>query len=473
MTLKSKESGKFYKIMLSLAVPIAVQNLLTSSFSLIDTIMVGQLGDISLAAVGMASQWSWFLNMAIFGICSGASVFFSQYYGDGNIKAFRKTYGLALITGILISFIFLLSAYFFPRGIIGIFNRTPEVLDEGAKYLRIALFSYPAIMINQLSCTVLRSSQKVKLPMYTAFLTTVLNSFLDYGLIFGKFGFPALGVEGAAIATVISAWSGPVIIYIISALNKDRIFFGKLSELFCFKKDFIIEFLRKTFPVVLNESLWGLGTMTYSIIYSNMGYEYSAALTILRTFENIAFAFFAGFNNAGSIMIGQNVGSGKIETAISQAKKYMLIVPLAGVFVGITVILFRDQLISLFNTGGKISNTTLNATRGIMLIYSIAIGIKNVNYVSIAGIFRAGGETQKGMKYDIIGLWILSLPATFIAAFIIKLPFVAVYAVSHIFEDYVKCILCIRYFRTMNWIKPVTENGRAALEDYHSKKAAQ
>jgi len=462
--------NQFTKSMFSLALPIALQNLMTSSFTLIDTLMVSQLGDISLASVGMAGQWSWLLNIAVFGICSGSSVFFSQYYGDNDEKGFIKSYGLSLISGAILVLIFTLSAFFFPRGIVGIFNRTPQVLEEGSKYLKIALFSYPAILLNQLSCTVLRSRKIVKLPMYTALFTTVMNAFLDYALIFGKFGLPELGIQGAAIATVISAWSGPVIIYLIRAIQKDRILFAHLGELFIFSKDFVSNFFKKVIPVVANEGLWGLGTMVYNIIYSNMGYEYSAAITILKTIENIAFSFFVGFNNAGSILVGQFVGSGEIKKAISYAKKYVLIVPIAGVIIGMLVLLLRDQLISIFNFGDNISSTTLKAARGIILIYAIAIGIKNINYVTIAGIFRSGGETKRAMKYDLFGLWVLSIPATFISAFILKLPFVMVFAISHIFEDYIKCFLSIRLFRSMTWIKPVTESGRIALNEYQASK---
>jgi len=473
MSLNKSSKDNFAKGMFSLAVPIALQNLMTSSFALIDTLMVSQLGDICLASVGMAGQWSWFLNIAIFGICSGASVFFSQYFGDGNTKGFIKSYGLSLVSGFIISMLFALSAFFFPEGIVSIFNRTPEVVATGSKYLKIALFSYPAILLNQLSCTVLRSSREVKLPMYTAMFTTIMNAFLDYSLIFGKFGFPELGVKGAAIATVISAWSGPIIIYVVCAFQRNQILFAHLGDLFTFPKNFVSEFFRKVTPVFINESLWGLGTMSYNIIYSNMGYEYSAATTILRTIENIAFSFFVGFNNAGSIVVGQCVGSGKIKNAISQAKKYILVVPIAGVLIGILVALFRNQLISIFNFGGNISETTLNAARGILIIYAIAIGIKNINYVTIAGIFRAGGETKKAMKYDIFGLWALSLPATFIAAFVLKLPFVIVFLVSHIFEDYIKCFLSIRLFVSMKWIKPVTESGQLALKEYLEERKSK
>jgi len=457
---------KFWRSMLTLALPIAVQNLLTSSFTLVDTLMVGQLGDISLAAVGMAGQWSWLLNMLTFGICSGAAVFFAQFYGEGNKRGIVHTYGLASSSGLFFAFLFMLVGFFAPGVVIRIFNRDAAVLDAGIQYLKIAVFSYPAIMMNMLINMVLRATKRVKLPMFVSLLTTLLNVFLDYGLIFGAFGLPRLGVRGAAIATVISAWSGPVIIFLITAFLRDDIFFAPIKELFGFKKTFAIEFFRCAFPVMLNETLWGLGTVAYNAIFSNMGYEYTAAVSILRTFENIAFAFFAGMTNAACVIVGEDIGSGAIRQGIKNATRFMVVVPVAGILIGILVILFRDGLIGIFNMGGSISAKTLSAARSILLVYAIELAVRNVPYVAIVGVFRSGGDTKKGMQYEMISLWGISVPMTFIAAFILKLPFVAVFACSYLCEDYLKAFLCIKHFKTRRWIKPVTETGRAALEEY-------
>lgn len=460
---------RFWGSVLSLGIPIAVQNLLTSSFTLVDTLMVGQLGDISLAAVGMAGQWSWFLNMVLFGICSGASVFFAQFFGDGNQDGIVKTYGIASSSTVLMSLVFAVLGYVFPKQVISIFNRNPDVLDAGIRYLKIAVFSYPAIALNMIACTVLRSTRRVKLPMYVALFTTFANAFLDYGLIFGAFGLPRLGIEGAAIATVISSWSGPIIIYVIMALVRDELFFAPVHEMFGFTGRMIAEFYKKAFPVILNESLWGLGTICYNIIFSNLGYEYSAAVTILRTFENIAFSFFVGFNNAGCVMIGQDIGAGNIKRALADARRFMFLVPAAGLVIGILIAFFRQPLIHIFNMGGNISEKTLAAAMGIMLVYAIELPVRNIPYVTIVGVFRSGGDTKTGMKYDFLCLWGISLPVTFLAAFIFKIPFVFVFACSYIFEDYLKSVLCLRHFASKRWVKPVTETGKTALKAYLKK----
>lgn len=469
--LKKLLGGKqFWRSALTLAVPIAVQNLLTSSFVLVDTLMVGQLGDISLAAVGMAGQWSWFLNMVIFGICSGASVFFAQFFGENNKKGIVHTYGIAISSAFLVSLVFLVIGFCLPRGVIRIFNQTPAVLDEGSQYLKIAVFSYPAVMLNMIVCNVLRSTGRVKLPMYVAFFTTIANAILDYGLIFGAFGLPQMGIRGAALATVISAWLGPISIYGVMAFVKDDILYAPIREMFGFTKQMVHDFFKKALPVVLNESLWGLGTICYNIIFSNLGYEYSAAVTILRTFENIAFSFFAGLSNAGCVLIGQQIGAGNIKHALKDSRRFMVLVPLAGVVIGAFVILFREQLIYLFNSGGTITDKTLQAAMGILIIYGIEIAIKNITYVGVVAIFRSGGDTKTGMKYDLICLWLISLPITFVAAFVLKLPFILVFACSYLFEDYLKAFLCLRFFASKKWIRPVTQTGKQGLQQYLAEK---
>lgn len=464
---------RFWREMLPLAIPIAIQNLLTSSFTLVDTLMVGQLGDVALAAVGMAGQLSWLMNMAIFGICSGASIFLAQYFGEKNHEGIVKTYGLAAISGVLLSLVFLAVGFLEPRGVISIFNRDSAVLTAGVKYLKIAVFSYPAIMVNMLANIVLRSTQRVKLPMYVAVFTTLLNAFLDYSLIFGAFGFPALGIEGAALATVISAWSGPLIIYAVCLIRKDDIFFAPIKKQLGFDKGFVEDFFRRSFPVMMNETFWGLGTVAFNAIFSNLGYEYTAAVSILRTFENIAFAFFVGFTNAGCVMVGKDIGGGFIREGVEKSKRFMILVPLAGAIVGAIYIIFRRQLIGLFNMGETISDKTLQSALGIMIVYGIEIAFRNIPYVSIVGVFRSGGDTKKGLKYDLLCLWAISIPCTFIAAFVLKLPFIAVFAVSYLCEDYLKAFLCIKHFLSKRWIKPVTETGKKALDAYLKEEQMQ
>lgn len=459
----------FWRIALKLAFPVAMQNLLTSSFILVDTIMVGQLGDLSLSAVGMAGQFGWFLNMITFGMCSGAAVFISQYWGAKDTAGIRRTYGIAVVSVCLISALFFVIGLLFPEGVVRIFNREPDVVEAGAAYLRIACWSYLATGVNMVFCIVLRSTENVKLPMYVSLVTTVLNAFMDYGLIFGAFGMPEMGIRGAALATVISAWAGPVLILAVSAIQRNMLI-SPIKELFGFNKRSIAEYYAKATPVIINETLWGFGTLLFSVIFANLGYQYYAAVTIFRTFENIAFVFFIGLCNASSIMVGKNVGAGHIKRAVEDSRRFVLFVSLCSVLTGVLIIIFRFQLASVFNLSGSITPETLKLTASLLLVYGIELPVRNLPYILIVGTFRPGGDTKIGMKLDLLSLWLCSVPLTTLAAFVFKLPFIAVFAIMYAAEDYLKAILCVKYYFTYNWLRPVTDQGIKGLEEFYESR---
>lgn len=459
----------FWRIALKLAFPVAMQNLLTSSFILVDTIMVGQLGDLSLSAVGMAGQFGWFLNMITFGMCSGAAVFISQYWGAKDTAGIRRTYGIAVVSVCLISALFFGIGLLFPEGVVRIFNREPDVVEAGAAYLRIACWSYLATGVNMVFCIVLRSTENVKLPMYVSLVTTVLNAFMDYGLIFGAFGMPEMGIRGAALATVISAWAGPVLILAVSAIQRNMLI-SPIKELFGFNKRSIAEYYEKATPVIINETLWGLGTLLFSVIFANLGYQYYAAVTIFRTFENIAFVFFIGLCNASSIMVGKNVGAGHIKRAVEDSRRFVLFVSLCSVLTGVLIIIFRFQLASVFNLSGSITPETLKLTASLLLVYGIELPVRNLPYILIVGTFRPGGDTKIGMKLDLLSLWLCSVPLTTLAAFVFKLPFIAVFAIMYAAEDYLKAILCVKYYFTYNWLRPVTDQGIKGLAEFYESR---
>lgn len=459
----------FWRIALKLAFPVAMQNLLTSSFILVDTIMVGQLGDLSLSAVGMAGQFGWFLNMITFGMCSGAAVFISQYWGAKDTAGIRRTYGIAVVSVCLISTLFFVIGLLFPEGVVRIFNREPDVVEAGAAYLRIACWSYLATGVNMVFCIVLRSTENVKLPMYVSLVTTVLNAFMDYGLIFGAFGMPEMGIRGAALATVISAWAGPVLILAVSAIQRNMLI-SPIKELFGFNKRSIAEYYEKATPVIINETLWGLGTLLFSVIFANLGYQYYAAVTIFRTFENISFVFFIGLCSASSIMVGKNVGAGHIKRAVEDSRRFVLFVSLCSILTGVLIIIFRFQLASVFNLSGSITPETLKLTASLLLVYGIELPVRNLPYILIVGTFRPGGDTKIGMKLDLLSLWLCSVPLTTLAAFVFKLPFIAVFAIMYAAEDYLKAILCVKYYFTYNWLRPVTDQGIKGLEEFYESR---
>lgn len=211
----------FWKTAIRLSIPVALQNLLTSSFTLADTLFVSNLGNASLSSVGMIGQWTWLMNMVLVGFCSATTVFVSQYWGIKDTGKIKRISGISIIFALIVSVIFTLTSIMFPRMVIRIFNSDASVVSVGSDYLKIVALSYIPIALTNILAAVLRAVENVKLPMYVSIFTTFLNIFLDYAMIFGKFGFSQMGVRGAALATSVSAWLGIVLIILVSVFQKN------------------------------------------------------------------------------------------------------------------------------------------------------------------------------------------------------------------------------------------------------------
>lgn len=452
-------NGAFWRSALALALPIALQNLLVSSFSLVDTIMLGSLGDIALSSVGMAGQWSWLLNLVLFGFNSGASVFFSQYWGVRDIGRIRNVFGIQLLNVFSAAAVFTAVGLLLPREVVSIFNSDPAIIETGASYLRIAAFSYIAIALSNAFGTLLRSTENVRLPMISSIVSVAANALLNYILIYGKLGLPALGVRGAAIATCISSWLSPLIILGYTFLRPTIMRFHPREMLRGLSARFIGEYYRISLPVLINESMWGLGTVCYNIIFGRMGYEYYSAVTIQRTVENVFFSFFIGLCGACTIFVGKSVGAGLFVKAKTDARRFIYAMPALAAVVIVFVVFARAPLVRLFNMSGNLAETTDQNAQLILIIYASELMLRLIPYMTIVGIFRSGGDTLRGMIYDFTCLWLFSLPLTFVAAFVLHLPFPVVFAVMLYAEDIIKVFLCIHHFRSGKWVRPVTLAG--------------
>lgn len=458
----------FWRRIIKLGLPIALQNLLSASYSLVDTLMIAGLGSVALSAVGMAGQWSFLFNILIFGICSAASMFVSQYWGSKEYDKIKRTAGLAVLITCSLCAVFVLCLALFPQAFVGFLTDDPAIAAEAVKYLRIVVWAFPATAITLTLGAVLRACEYVKLPTVVSAISTILNVLLNYVLIFGKLGMPEMGICGAALASLISAWIGPVFLIAVSFARRN-ILYGKPREFFSISKEFFVLFVRRATPVVFNESMWGLGTFLLNAIYTNYDPIGYAARTILSTFENIAFVAFVGLCNAACIMIGKSVGEGKIERAVGDATRFTFLVPVASLFSGLLIILLRHPLVQIFNMGSNLAPETLSLAAKLMFVYAIELPVRNIPYIQIVGIFRPGGDTATGMRYDLICLWLMSLPITYICANVFALPFEVIFFLMYISEDYLKTFLCLRHFRSRKWLKPVTDEGKAGLAAYKSK----
>ncbi len=454
MTTNANEKKYFWKLLFSIAFPIALQHLLVNSLTFIDTLFMSQLGDVALSASGMATQWNWLLNMISFGICSGAAIFISQYWGSKDHEGIRKTYSVAFMSAFVISFVFSFFAMTFPTHIISVFNRDKGVIKAGSQYLSLVAFSYPATVLTSVQGTVLRSTEKVKLPMLVSGISVMANIFLDYALIFGKFGFPEMGIRGAALATAISAWFGYIVLLLVS-FREQNVLIVPLKEFIIIKLSDFKSFMKRAFPVILNEFMWGLGTVSANAIFSNTGYENYAACTILRTVESLCMILFIGINDGGAVIIGKTIGEGNHNIAYKRAKRLIILTPILSAIIAVFAISFRDEVIYLFNMSGNITQTTVGIARILIVIYSLELIIRNMPYTLICSVFRAGGDTVTGAKYDLICLWLIAIPITFVIAFFTEVAFPLIFFISYIVEDLPKTTLCLMHFKTRKWIKPV------------------
>lgn len=455
MNIVKSERREFWALLLRLALPIAFQHLLINSLTFVDTLFMSQLGDIALSASGMANQWNWLMSMISFGICSGTALFVAQYWGAKKTDEIRRTYTVAFSSGLVVALFFMCVALLFPQTIMKVFNRDERVVSTGAAYLRVVAFTYPATVATSVLSTVLRSTERVKLPMAVSLISTSMNIFLDYALIFGKFGLPEMGVKGAALATAISAWTGLIVLATISRIEKN-ILIIPLKGFFSFTfADFKL-FMKKASPVIFNELMWGLGTVCNNAIYANTGHENYAACTILRTVESLCLILFIGLNDGGAVIVGKSIGEGEFEKGYRRAKRLVISTPVISMFLAAFAIAFKEKVIYLFNMSGNITDTTIEIAGILIIIYAVELCFRNIPYTLICAVFRSGGDSFTGAKYDLLCLWGLAIPITFITAFWLKLPFTLVFFIEYLVEDIPKSIFCIRHFVSRKWIKPVT-----------------
>jgi putative MATE family efflux protein len=456
ITLKKNRWGDaaFWKPVFRLGMPVALQNLLSSSAGMVDTLMIGQMGDVSVAAVGMAGQWAWLMHIILYGASAGASVFLSQYWGAKDKKGIHHAYGVLALACLSISVLMAAVALLMPGFVMRLFSKDEAAIEIGIKYLRIVGFSYLGASLTQVFSTVLRSTEEVRLPLFAGFLSVLTNTILNYGLIFGHFGLPAMGVQGAALATVIASWVSPLLLLGVS-LKRRNLLIAPPRALFGFDKAFLKRFIRVSTPALLNEGLWAMGTMGYNMVFGRMGTTYYAALTIFRTIEGLFFAFYIGMCHACGVLVGREIGAGNIEESKRYADRLLVAMPLMSVGLALIMVATRGLFLSLFNVSPEVAESA----KAILLVYAIEIPIRNVSYIAVCGIFRPGGDTRTGVKYDVLTVWAMSLPVTILCGLVLKLDFVLVYALMLVTEDWYKAFLCIRRVRSRKWIKPVVEGA--------------
>ncbi len=440
----------FYTMLLKLAIPIIIQNLIISSINMVDTVMIGKLGEVEIAAVGIANQYFFLFNLLVTGITSGAGVFISQYWGQRNEEYIQRTLGLSLITSILSSIIFTIVALLIPHTIISLFNTDPYVIKLGADYLKIVCTSYIFIAVSMAYGVSSRCIEDTIPPMVVSIVALIANAILNYIFIFGHLGFPAMGVKGAAIATLIARLieAATMVLYVYARKGVLAAGWQQMTDL---SRCFIQRAAGTIIPVVVNDMFWALAMIIYAIAYGHLGTQAMAAIQITTTVQNVFMVFAFGIAHSAAVMIGNQVGAGNMDEGRLYSRRFLKLSVISGIVIGIILALSTPTILSFFNVSEEVYQSTLK----ILYIISATIFIKLISAVIIVGILRGGGDTRYALKIETLTMWGVGVPLVFLGSFILKLP-VETVVLMVVLEEITKATLSVRRLKTGDWMRQVT-----------------
>lgn len=435
---------------LSIALPIALQNFIYNSLNMVDNIMVGQLGAKEVAAVGLANKYFFIFILISFGICSGTGIFISQFWGKQDTANIRKVLGITLSVTMSVGVIFFLGGFIFPEQIMKLFTDDAVVNSLGSGYLKIVSVSFICNSIGMAYIFALRNIHKTIVPMFISAIAVGLNTFFNYLLIFGHWGFPQMGVNGAAIATAFARLL-EVLLIILYIYGKEKVFAAKIKELLSWDFKYFKQVYNTVWPVVINEGFWAIGIVSYSAAIARISTESLAAFQIADTVYGLYIVLFFGLGNACAVMIGNKIGAGEEEIAIKYAKIYAYAIPIIGIITGLLLYLSSSTILSFY---GGLSSEVLNMTAMIILMHSIFMPVRMFNIILVVGILRSGGDTKFSMYLEMGSIWLVGVPLAFLGALYFHLPVYWVVVLIAV-EELVKCAIGIYRVKSKKWLKSV------------------
>ena len=442
---------EFYSTLLRLAVPMVMQQLVMNALNAVDVLMVGQLGDTAVAAVGLANQVWFLLNLFLFGVGSGSAIFTAQFWGRRDLANLRRMLGLALLLGVGGSVLFALAAIAIPEKILRLYSADPAVAALGGRYLRIVGFCYAPTAITAMYGMILRSTRHVKIPMAVSIAALSFKTLLAYGLIFGLAGLPALGVIGAAIATAVARTLECAAMLLLTYC-RNLPTAARPREMLALDRDLLTRYARTSLPVVVGEILWSLGITTYSAVYAHIGTGSVAAVSIASTIENVAVVPFIALANACAIILGNQMGGGDTATAAGYARRFLRLTIGGALLVGLLIFVCRGPLLDYY----RISAEAQQDARGVLVVISAALWLKAANMMTIVGILRSGGDTRFALFADTAPLWFIGVPMALLGAFVLHLPvyFVVLMVMA---DEATKFVLSIWRVLSGQWINSVVQ----------------
>ena len=447
----SEENSKFIKRAFALALPITLQGLLNNVLNVVDTIMIGALGETALASVGLANKVFFVYSLLLFGIASGSTVLTAQYWGNKDIPSARKVLGMSLCLSVSSSLVFFIGGAFFPLKVMRIFTPSTDTILSGAGYLSIVAWSYVFQAVSQCYILFQRAINRVKLTVSVTVIAIFINIALNYIFINGKLGFPPMGVKGAALGTLVARCFECVVIVFVIYWNKGP-GAARIRELLAFNKNFINRYFRTVTPVVLNEFLWGLGVTLYALAYGRMGNTAVATMTVTQIVEEMFTAAFMGLSSATGVILGNEIGAGRFNDAEKHGRQFLRFNTVFCIILAALLFAVRPAISGLFNITPEITDN-VNRT---LLVFCLYMPFKMTNLVNIVGVLRSGGDTKYCLFLDFTGVWFIGVPMAFLGGLFFKLPIYYVYAMV-LGEEIYKTLLGFFRYKSKKWLRKIVE----------------
>lgn len=446
MNLSFLRDKTFMRAMFSLAIPVAFQQFITAGLNMVDVIMVGQLGEASIAALGLANQIFFLLILFLFGVTSGMAIFTAQFWGKKDLENIRKVLGICLTVALGVGLLFTLAATLIPEKVLGFYTEDPEVIAIGSSYLRIVGISYIFMAVTTSYFAILRSITLVKMTVVVSVIAIILKTGIGYLLIFGIGGLPALGVRGAAIGTTFG-WIFECVLIIILVYALKTPLASNPMTFFRFEPAFVGAVLKTAMPAAANEVLWSVGITIYNAVYAHISTDAIASVQISATLEEIAFVFFIGLGNACAIMVGNKIGEKEKGIAFEYGRRFTILTVMVALLAGGIILLLRGPVVGLY----EISSLAADNARRLMLIFAASAWLRSINFILFVGALRAGGDTRFAMFMELFSIWVIGVPAALIGGFVLHLPVYGVYMLVLI-EELVKVFIITRRYLSRKWI---------------------
>ena len=442
-----KQENNFFKTVCKIAIPVALQCMLQSSFSMIDQIMIGQLGSVSIAAIGLAGKFSSIFSVVVYAIAVVAGIMIAQYMGKQEKEEVDKSFSVNMVASVILALIFTILCLVSPKQIIRIYTQEDQICNVAASYLQIVALTFLPMAGATILSTMLRCMEKASLPLYASVVAAVINTVLNYILIFGKLGISAMGVEGAAIATVIAQIAN--FLFMLAAFI---LIYGKENQTFRFYLNLgnagYKQYFMMLMPILITEFLWSLGENVYASIYGHMGTQACAAMTLTNPVQGLMIGALSGLSQAAGILIGKSLGKKEYDEAYRNSKKLVWYGLTGAIILSALLVILRYFYVDIY----EVEDSVKESARAVLLAFAIISPVKVLNMILGGGIVRSGGKTKLIMWIDLTGTWIFGVPLGLLAAFVWGLSIPYVYFILSL-EEVVRLAITVVVFKKKIWMQ--------------------